>query len=353
MNAARRRTVPDGLPNRVYSKSGSYYWFPKGGSWIKLCRVADGEVRMLERLTEEKRKRESTAGLGNVPALVDEYVREYRHEHREKSWPLYGNYVKNSFADINIDQIDNASVVEFLRGNWKEKLHMQRIMRAFLSGFFRWCREKRYLAAENPCNGIRLKVPKARDVYITDAHFAAIRAELAGDPMVLCLVDLCYLTMQRSTEIRALRWKKEGSDSNWVDRENCVIHFTPSKTRDSSGITVDWPITPEIDAVLEVARGIGKIKGPNVIHKQNGTAWGASGALKSWRGACNRAGLEEFAYTIKDIRAKALTDARRAGYDVDALMVAAAHADKATTEIYFKDRGIPVSNVRLAIPKTA
>lgn len=354
MNAARRRTVTGtDLPGRVYPKSGSWYWWPKGGGWIKLCRIEEGESKMLERLAAEKRKRESMTGIGNMPTFVDEYVREKRSEHREKGWPSLGNYVKNGFVDININQVDNASVVEFLRSNWEGKLPMQRTMRSFLNGFFRWCREKRYYAGENPCNGIRLKTKKPRDVYITDAHFAAIRAELAGDPMILCLVDLCYLTVQRSTEIRALRWKEEGANGNWVDRESGVIHFMPSKTRDSSGIAVDWPITPEIEAVLEIARGIGKIKGPNVIHKVAGGVWTAPDALKIWRKACNRAKLQKFRYTIKDIRAKALTDAQRAGYDVDALQVAAAHADKATTEVYFKGREVPVSNVRLAIPKSA
>lgn len=348
---ARRRTIPDGLPNRVYAKSGSYYWYPKGGSWIKLCRIEDGELRMLERLAAERRKLESMTGLGNVPALVDEYVKEKRGEHREKNWPNYGNYVKNGFADVNIDQVDNAFVVEFLRLNWKDKLPMQRVMRSFMTGFFQWCRENRYYAGENPCNGIRMKKPKSRDVYITDAHFSAIRAELADSPMILCLVDLCYLTAQRSTEIRALRWKKEGDDSSWVDRENGVIHFVPSKTRDSSGISIDWPITPEIDAVLETARGLGKVKGQFVLHTLRGTAIDSANALRVWRKVCDRLELPQ--YTIKDIRAKALTDAALAGYDVEALKEAAAHTDSKTTEIYLKQRQVPLSNVHLALPKSA
>lgn len=350
---ARRRTHPDGLPNRVYAKSGSYYWYPKGEGWIKLCRIDDGEAKMLERLAAEKRKRESLTGIGNVPPLVDAYVREKKGEHRERGWPKYGDYVKTGFADLNIDQVDNAYVVEFLKANWKDKLPMKRSMRAFLSGFFQWCRENRYYAGENPCNGIKLKIPKARDVYITDAHFAAIRAELARNPMILCMVDLCYLTAQRSTEIRALRWKKEDESSNWVDREHGVIHFKPSKTLESSGLAIDWPITPEIDAVLEMARTSGKIKGPLVIHTPAGKFWRDTSALKVWREACNRAGLQQYRYTVKDIRAKALSDAKRAGYDIDALMIAAAHTDRATTEIYFKERNVPVSNVRLAIPKSA
>jgi integrase len=61
--------------------------------------------------------------------------------------------------------------------------------------------------------------------------------------MMQCFVDLCYLTVQRSTEIRLLTWEQ-------VDREAGVIHFVPTKTEESSGEAVDWPITPEIDAVL-------------------------------------------------------------------------------------------------------
>lgn len=104
-------------------------------------------------------------------------------------------------------------------------------------------------------------------MYIPHAHFLAIRASLAtykykrrkaGQVVVLeakvptgpemqVFVDLCYLTCQRSTDIRELRWSQ-------VDRQAGVIHFVPSKTADSSGESVDWPITPEIDEALRRAR---------------------------------------------------------------------------------------------------
>jgi integrase len=309
---------------------------------------------MLERLAAEKRKRESEPiGTGDMPARVAEYVREKRAEHRESSWHYYGEYVKKDFADVNVQSVDNAYIAEFLRNNWTGKLPMQRAMRAFLKGFFQWCREKRYFVGENPCEGIRLKIPKPRDVYITDEHFALIRARLEKkNPMVLCLVDLCYLTVQRSTEIRSLLWKQDGEDCNWVDRANNVIHFHPSKTRDSSGLSIDWPITPEIEAVLERARSIGKIKSNFVIHNKNGKFYGDVPALAVWRRACNAIKLEQ-QYTIKDIRAKALTDAERAGYDIKAIKDAAAHAKLSTTETYFKQRNVPLSEIHLAIPKSA
>lgn len=55
-------------------------------------------------------------------------------------------------------------------------------------------------------------------------------------------------------------------------------------------------------------------------------------------------------YTIKDIRAKAMADAKKRGYDIDALQAAAAHAARETTEIYIKSREVPVSTVRMALP---
>ncbi|HDR9290486.1 TPA: tyrosine-type recombinase/integrase [Burkholderia multivorans] len=217
----------------------------------------------------------------------------------------------------------------------------------------------------NPCREVRIKKPKPRQTYIPDAHFAAIRAamlqvtyerngkEITADvptgPRMQCFIDLCYLTAQRSTEIRNLKW----SD---VDRQAGVIHFVPSKTEDSSGVRVDFVITPEIDAVLTRIREIDgrpTIGDVCVFRPKNGKRYAANTILKAWKAAADRAGLAGFRYTIKDIRAKALTDGERAGYNVKALQVAAAHTDAKMTETYIKQRATPVANVRLQVPKSA
>lgn len=66
--------------------------------------------------------------------------------------------------------------------------------------------------------------------------------------------------------------------------------------------------------------------------------------------AKRRTKLAKMPYTVKDIRPKAITNAKRAGYDSDAPQVATAHADRATTEIYIKSREVPLSSVRLSVP---
>ncbi|RQQ19689.1 integrase [Burkholderia stagnalis] len=360
------------LPLRVYVRDGSYYWVqPYTEKWKRLCRVEDGEVRMLERLAAEKAKVEKIDGTGNIPHLVDKYVRLHEKDHKEKAWPAYGRYVKRGFADVDIDQMDVPYVRQFLKDNWKDKPHMQRVMRAFLSGFFDWCIDQRSMTT-NPCRDVKLKKPKPRTTLISAQHFAAIREamlkftyerggrQLTGTvptgPMMQCFIDLCYLTAQRSTEIRNLRWAvdpKDPDNCSWVDRAAGVIHFRPSKTEDSSGVAVDIVISPEIGAVIERARGIGVVKGAFVIHTKKGKPYAANSVLKAWKVAKERAGLVDVRYTIKDIRAMALTDADAAGYDTEALKERAAHTNEDQTRDYIKSRRIPVSDIRLHIPKTA
>lgn len=360
MNARRRSKNLD-LPSRVYESHGAYYWWPKRGKWIRLCSISDGKTKMMSRLAEEMRKAEACRGIGDTPEYVRQYVEAERHSHKEAAWPMYGEYVKAAFADVNVAQIDAAYIDEFLTQKWEGKLAMQRVMRSFMSGFCRWCIRNR-LMRDNPCQHIKLKKPKPRKAYITDDQFAAIRRALVTDKlghrvpageMMQCYIDLCYLTAQRTTDIRLLRWSQ-------VDDAAGVIHFVPSKTEDSSGVAVDWPITPEIRAVLNRARDLGK-RTPSkvsdlldaradktVIQTLTGAAYGATGVRSAWDRACERVGIDGF--TLRDIRAKALTDAKRAGYDIDDLMVASAHTNAKTTEIYIKQRETPLSQIRLKIP---
>lgn len=361
MNAARKKAK---YP-RVYPKHGAWYWVePRTGQWVRLCSQDDSETVLVERLAQERKKHERPEGIGNVRPLIDEYVRKHKDEHREKAWPSYGKYAGNALRNVDVEHID-ATVVMAVLKHWKGKLSMQRVMRAFLSGFFQWCIEEGKMKT-NPCRELKgwLAKPKPNKVYITDEHFAQIRDAMmsytyttkAGKtitgrintgPMMQCFVDLCYLTAQRSTEIRLLKWKD-------VDRERGIIHFKPTKTEDSSGVEVDFVISPEIAAVLDRVReidgGVQRIGETNVIHALDGKPYEPTALRSAWDRAAERVKLADLGYTVKMIRAKSLTDAARAGYNIEALKEAAAHTDTKTTEIYLKQREVPVADVRLHIP---
>lgn len=358
---ARRRERPDGLPSRVYIKAGSYYWVRPDNKWLKLCRVDEGDRRMLERLAEEKRRMEPALGIGNMPRLVaaymDERATQYADSYREE-WKRRGEDVRKYFRDWDVHQVDTAAVADFLVTNWGDKLPTQRAMKGWLSKFFGWAMLRRHAQA-NPCREVSVKKPKVRTVYIPDRDFLAIydallvtrphpttgrQAKVPTGDMMQCFVDLCYLTCQRSTEIRLLRWDQ-------IDRDAGVIHFLPTKTEDSSGEAVDWPLTSEIEAVLSRAKALAPVFGQvYVIRDKHGAAKTDQACRDAWEGAMARANLADKPYTVKDIRAKALTDAKRAGYTLDDLQVAGAHTDRATTAGYIKSRETPQSIVRLSLP---
>ncbi|HEV8291664.1 MAG TPA: tyrosine-type recombinase/integrase, partial [Tepidisphaeraceae bacterium] len=75
----------------------------------------------------------------------------------------------------------------------------------------------------------------------------------------------------------------------------------------------------------------------------------ASGVREVWRGACRRAGVIDA--TIKDLRGKAVTDARKSGYTLEEIQVAVAHTDIRTTQDYVKQREQPESAVIVGMPK--
>lgn len=266
--------------------------------------------------------------------------------------------MRKYFRDWDVQQVDTAAVADFLVTNWGDKLPTQRAMKGWLSKFFGWAMLRRHAQA-NPCREVAVKKPKARTVYIPDRDFLTIydallvtrphpttgrQAKVPTGDMMQCFVDLCYLTCQRSTEIRLLRWDQ-------IERDAGVIHFLPTKTENSSGEAVDWSLTPEIEAVLSRAKALAPFFGQvYVIRDKHGAAKTDQACRDAWEGAMARANLADKPYTIKDIRAKALTDAKRAGYTLDDLQVAGAHTDRATTAEYIKSRETPQSIVRLSLP---
>jgi integrase len=212
----------------------------------------------------------------------------------------------------------------------------------------------------NPVREVAIEKPKKRDRYITHAEYHAIRdALLTGSKgnktlsgeMMKCFVDLCYLTAQRSTEIRNLKWSDIGDTLSFdLNAADLGLTFKPSKTALTSQAKVKIRVTDVMQTVFERARAIGKVKSLYVIHTLDGRRYTAAGVRSAWKRASARAGVKNA--TIKDLRAKALTDAKKLGYTIEQIQVAAAHSDVTTTQDYIKLKEIPESVVELPLPAT-
>lgn len=348
------------LPAGVTIKFGRYYRVQSLGTqdgkrkqkWHPLSRVEDGLAALYMALANL----EAAPSHDRMPEKLNAWMKDALpglSAPEQIDTARMVEVVSKTFADFRAEQVQARHIHEFLTTNFviPGKLRTAQRYRNVLNRFFRWSIVLG-IRSDNPVEPINLKPPQKRDRYIADDEFHAVReALLVGDdgrktasgPMMQVFVDLCYLTGQRSTDIRLLRWQQ-------IDEE--AIHFKPTKTAKSSGAKVRVPITTDVADVLARAKDLMRTKArlsPYVVHNLQGDAYMAHGVGAAWERACKRAGIENA--TVKDLRAKHATDAERLGYSVEDIRKNLAHEDSSTTRVYLKQRSENVSIVELNLPK--
>lgn len=375
---SRRKSHYTLTNSRIYQKRSRFYLFAreaienpntgKVAKWHSLCPVSDGEAKATQLASEILRQQPAEHAKGDFSTHMETYrlamlkrreadrprepARVKIFESGNKELSRICNGIKSAFEDFNTEQVLGVDVARFV-DQWQGQ-RMAQVYLSRMSDFFRWA-VRRGLRADNPCQNIRVEKPEKRKRYLTDAEWHSIRDALMvgvdgkqtpSGPMIQCYVDLCYLLYQRTTEIRLLKWSQ-------VDIDGGVIHFMPTKTERSSGLSVGVPISDEVGAVLERVRTIGKVRSLYVVHTLQGQPYTTHGIGDAWSRACERAGVVDA--TLKDIRAKAATDAKRAGYTRSQIRVGLAHTDESMTEHYLRGREATQSEVRLVLPakKTA
>lgn len=368
----RRKTYRSLAESRIYAKRLRFYLFsaepivnPKTGKatkWHSLCLVAEGEHRARELARDILEHNRQGDQAGNMPRLVREFVarevaardatapkdapRRRMHDRATAELRRQGEAIAEAFTEFDVADVVPSDVAQFL-DQWEGR-RMAQVYRSRLLNFFKWT-ARRGLRADNPVREIGVEKPAKRQTYITDDQFWLIRDALAigkdrrpteSGPVVQAYVDLCYLLYQRTTEIRLLRWDAITADG---------IRFKPTKTERASGLSVLVPMSPAVRAVIDRLKGARPIASMYVISTRRGQPYNSGSLRTAWQRACERAGVE--GVTLKDLRAKALTDAKKAGYKTEQLKVAAAHTSEEMTEGYIRQRETPVSEVVLSMPK--
>ncbi len=357
--------------SRIYQRGLRFYLFSrdaitnpltgKVAKWHSLCLVSEGADRAREIAAALQRHNAPPLGKGDFARFMEDYrlglmrrreairpvepARAALFEKSSKELTRHCRIISEAFADFDVDQLLPVDVAAFL-DQWDGRRAAQ-VYRSRLSDFFSWaCRKG--LRHDNPVREIAVPAPRKRSRYITDDEFHAIRdALMTGDdgkptpsgPMVQCYVDLCYLLYQRTTDVRLLKWSQVGQE---------FIEFIPTKTEHSSGSRVAIPLSASLRDVLTRAAAAGSPKSGYVIHTSKGKPYTASGIRTAWKRAIQRAGIKDV--TLKDLRAKAATDAKRDGYSSGQIQIGLAHTDAAMTAHYLRGREVPLSEISLVIP---
>lgn len=336
---------------RVRVRNGAWHFTDKDNKSHKLARLDEGEAAMLRALARFRDRPE--ARPGSMPALIEAFRVEELPKYADSTRYDYGlmlDKIAAALRDHDVAAVDSGDVLD-LRDQWLANPRSANKYHALLSRLMSVAIIKR-LRKTNPCREVA-KLPEAkRKRYVTHQELRFIlqgllvtvrgRAVPSG-PMMALLVLFCYLTGLRMIDARKLVWSACG------DKVGEVMTIQPTKTKDSTAVTLEVVITPDILDVLQRVKAIGKVKGLTVFHGLKGKPYSKDAIETAWQRACARQGIQNAHF--HDLRAKALSDAKRAGLALSAIQDGAGHASVTTTEGYLRGFDVRRADLGLTLPR--
>lgn len=223
-----------------------------------------------------------------------------------------------------LDAISPQHVRQYV--TWRSEKAAVRAVRekALLSHVWNWARGAGYTDKPNPCEGIKGKKSKGRDVYVEDEQFDAIHA--LARPCVQDAMDLLYLTGQRPSDVLAATELQIKGDT---------LHFRQAKT----GAHVPMEISGRLAAVLDRIRQRKQtypIYNMRLVVNERGNSVSLA-MLQRWFDEARSAAKVE-CVQLRDLRAKAGTDKAESSGDVRAAQRQLGHSSVVMTEHYIRSR---------------
>lgn len=306
------------LPARVYWKNGAY-WYVEKNKWERLSAELPAALQRYAEIIDSGYR-------GGMAELIDKALLH-----------MTPNLKPNTVAQYRIAAVKlKAILIEFapsqvlprhvaqIKQELADTPNMANRCLSFLRQVFAYAVEWQ-LCDSNPCIGIKRLQEAKRDVYMTDAQFAAIKSS-AMHKAIPVIMDLCYLTGQRIGDVLAIRNS---------DISTTAISFTQEKT----GAKLAVELTTDLQACIAAARSAHpELKADSTLLYTRGGKPYSYGTIKdAFNRAKEAAGVE--GVTIHDIRAKSLTDADLQGKDAQGL---GGHTSRKMTERYIRLRLVPV-----------
>ncbi len=228
--------------------------------------------------------------------------------------------LREAFSEFRLDDVRPKHIAEYLDQRDAKVAANREI--ALLSTIYthamRWG-----WTDTNPCDGVVRNPEKPRDRYITDEELEKLRQ--AASDQFRCIIDLAYLTAMRRGDILRLTLADVHPDG---------LHVVHQKTKKR----LVYEQTPRLTALIDQIRRLRRrVRTLFLFATRDGQPYSESGFESIWRRLVGRAGLVDVHF--HDIRAKALTDAKRHG-GLDYAQALGGHESRDTTEGYVKAREV-------------
>jgi len=319
---ARPRKKDRHLPPSIFHKHGAYYLVKKG-KWERLG------TDLSTALAEYGRRLD--APKGGCAELIDaafDAMKARRGDDQlaENTLEQYAHAavrLKKIFRNFAPQQVLPRHAAAIKHELAKTPNMANRIM-SFGRQAFAYALEHQ-LVDINPFVGIRAYREKHRKRLVTQAEFDAIYAAIP--PRGQVVMDLLYLTAQRIEDVLNIRTR------DLVD-EGVAFETDKSEKR----IVVRW--TPQLRAVVDRAKNLhGNVRALSLLHTRRGGPPSYKTVYDQFKRACAKAGIEDT--TPHDIRAMALTAVKNQ-HGKKAAQLIGTHSDERTTEVYLRDREVPI-----------
>lgn len=317
------------LPTRVRFKHGAYYFVDKDDKWHHLGYTM---AQMYEGLRQFNIQPAKERDPRFMAALFDRYEQEIipkkaprtqADNHKELA------RLRHAFGAQPIAAITPYMVGRYLDVRGAEAPVRANREKALLSHVFtmamRWG-----LTHYNPCRGVHRNPEKKRRRYVEREEFLAVYRR--AEPIVQIVMDLCYMTLQRVSDVIGIRLSQLREDG---------ILFEPSKTRERTAVRVLIEWTPELRAVVARAKALRQVQSAtHLLCTRRGTPCtydGISAMFRRYVDKAHAAGEITEKFRLQDLRPKAATDSERAGRNPQRGL---GHATRQMTDHYIQSREV-------------
>lgn len=147
------------------------------------------------------------------------------------------------------------------------------------------------------------------------------------------------LDPERNTKWFGLQWEDIDDD--------LVLHYTPSKTSDKTGIAISYPLTKAPMVLEELQHWPAEMRrGPVIVSEETGLPYRARIFAQRWTVDRKTAGLPKTLWA-RDLRASGITEGRASAVTIDDAAKVAGHSSKQTTARVY-DRAVLEAAARFA-----
>lgn len=330
----KRKDDSQGLPQRVYLRSGTFYYVHLlTGKWENLGKSLEGARKRADHYNDP------TGTYGTMEWFLDQFLIDFDQlvAAKQKSKRTADDYrgylvpLKAFFGSMLPTEIGAHHVTDYLDiGAKADRAVQANRERACLSSCMSWMlRSNLGGLAVNPCmraSGVRRNPETKRDRYVTDAEYQAVHA--VAPTQVRLMMELVYRTLQRP-EIDVLEWTPSNVQAKDGGK---VLRFRQHKTQR----LMDIALTGQLGELVAAAIGeVPQLYQP-IVHTLAGNGYGYDGLSSMLKRAQAKAKVASFGF--RDLKGKGATDMWLAGTPIETIQQLCGHADKATTEIYIKAR---------------